>query len=122
MAFGNLMFCSVEAATLTREAKVEKKPKTTTTKVAEPSSKLVSKAKVKATVKPTAQIGQGDDGGGSSSSESGGGAVNAEAIATVERKMRWILEQLDATTQVVQISELLDLLQKCQATVEQFRK
>ena len=118
------MFCSVEAATLTREAKVEKKPKTTTTKVAEPSSKLVSKAKVKATVKPTAQIGQGDDGGGSSSSssESGGGAVNAEAIATVERKMRWILEQLDATTQVVQISELLDLLQKCQATVEQFRK
>jgi len=107
----------VETSTLTKEAKIEKKPKTTTTKVAEPGNKLVSKAKVKATVKPTAQIGQGDDGGGG-----GGGDVYVAAIATVERKMCWILEQLDATTQVTQISELLDLLQKCQTTLDQFRK
>jgi len=106
----------VQTSTLTT---VEKKPKTTTTRVEEPGNKLVSKAKVKvkATFKPpTAQIGQGDDGGGG-----GGGDVSVEAVATVERKMRWILEQLDATTQVAQVSELLDLLQKCQTTIEQFR-
>ena len=97
----------------------ERKPKTSTTKVNEPSNNLVSKAKVikVETKKKKQEEGQGDhDPGGLPSS------LSDECVTTLEKKIRWILTQLDDCTQIQQISDLLDLLQKCHATLESIRK
>ena len=98
---------------------IEKKPKITTTKVNEPSKPLVSKAKVikMETKDKTQEAGQGDhDPGGLPS------ALSDECVKTLEKKIRWILTQLDDCTQIQQISDLLDLLQKCHSTLESIRK
>ena len=106
--YSKLIVYLVEAAT--------KKPKTTTTKVTEPG-KLVSKAKVKETVKIEQKAPEKAQ---EASPESQN--LQEECVKTIENKMKWILSELDRATQLSQISELLDLLQKCHGTLQLLQK
>ena len=106
--YRKLIVYLVEAAT--------KKPKTTATKINEPG-KLVSKAKVKETEQKTpektpekpAEVSQNQN-------------LQEECKKSIEAKMKWILSELDKATQLGQISELLDLLQKCHGTLQLLQK